>query len=436
MTIDPGAALYDAMPAGVPWRIPSIAPLESCIANRGLHVLHWSRPDTSNGYAVRAHGLLTSLRRAGWDPIGVTRPGYDQPAAEVDGISYLRLGDQDSADRTTIAYLDIYRDRLIELARELRPSVIHAASEASNAVATIEAARALDLPSIYELRGLWPLTRLGRVPASVGEPDFGTSLRLEVEAAKAADGVVAISDQLASWLVRRGVSKDKIIVVPNGVDTERFTPQPRDEALAAELGVTDKVVIGYAGSIVEYEGLENLLLATARLRHLKSHMHVLIIGHGYQLDDLRRMSAGLGLADLVTFTGRVPHEDIERYYSCIDIAPFPRLNRPLTDLVSPLKPLEVMAQRKAVVVSSCKGLKDIASAGVARSFPGTSYVALAKVLEELVTDDSARDALAQAGYEWVRATRRWDDVTVPLYAMLTTLSGQQKSSAPSRGEVA
>ena len=196
------------------------------------------------------------------------------------------------------------------------------------------------------------------------------------------------------------------------------------------------MVIGYAGAIVEYEGLENLLLATAKLRHLKSRMHVLIIGHGYLFDDLRRMSAGLGLTDMVTFTGRVPHQEIERYYSCIDIAPFPRLNRPLTDLVSPLKPLEVMAQRKAVVVSSCKGLKDIASAGVARSFPGTSFVALAKVLEGLVNDDSARDALAQAGYEWVRATRRWDDVIVPLYAMLTTLSGQHKTTEKSRGEVA
>ena len=428
--------MYDAMPTGIPWRVPSIAPLDSCIANRGLHVLHWSRPDTSNGYAIRAHGLLTSLRGAGWDPIGVTRPGYDKPAAEVDGISYRRLGAEEAAERTTIGDLDLYRDRLIELSRELRPSVIHAASEATNAVASIEAARALDLPCIYELRGLWPLTRLGRDPASVGKPDFGTSLRLEVEAAKAADGVVAISDQLASWLVRHGVSKDKIIVVPNGVDAERFTPQPRDEALAAELGVTDKVVIGYAGAIVEYEGLENLLLATAKLRHLKSRMHVLIIGHGYLFDDLRRMSAGLGLTDMVTFTGRVPHQEIERYYSCIDIAPFPRLNRPLTDLVSPLKPLEVMAQRKAVVVSSCKGLKDIASAGVARSFPGTSFVALAKVLEELVNDDSARDALAQAGYEWVRATRRWDDVIVPLYAMLTTLSGQHKTTEKSRGEVA
>ena len=436
MTINPEVALYDAMPAGVPWRVPAIEALDSCIGNRGLHVLHWSRPDTSNGYAVRAHGLLTSLQRAGWDPIGVTRPGYDEPAAEVDGISYLRSGAHAAAVRVTIGDLDLYRDRLIELARELRPTVIHAASEATNAVAAIEAARALSIPAIYELRGLWPLTRLGREPASVGEPDLGTSLRLEVEAAKAADGVVAISDQLANWLVRHGVSKNKIIVVPNGVDVERFTPRPRDEALAAELGVTDKVVIGYAGSIVEYEGLENLLLATAKLRHLQSRMHVLIIGHGYQLDDLRKMSAGLGLSEMVTFTGRVPHEDIERYYSCIDIAPFPRLNRPLTDLVSPLKPLEVMAQRKAVVVSSCKGLKDIASAGVARSFPGTSYVALAKVLQELVTDDSARDALAQAGYEWVRASRRWDDVIVPLYAMLTTLSAQHMSTAPNRGEVA
>jgi glycosyltransferase involved in cell wall biosynthesis len=436
VNIDPEVALYDAMPAGVPWRVPSIAALESCVDNRGLHVLHWSRPDTSNGYAVRAHGLLASLQRSGWDPIGVTRPGYDKPATKVDGISYLRLGDQTVAERTTIAYLDVFRDRLIELARELRPSVIHAASEATNAVAAIEAARALDIPSVYELRGLWPLTRLGREPASVGHPDLGISLSLEVEAAKAADGVVAISDQLANWLIRRGVAKNKIIVVPNGVDVERFTPQPRDETLAAELGVTDKVVIGYAGAIVEYEGLENLLLATTKLRHLKSRMHVLIIGHGYQFDELRRMSDDLGLADVVTFTGRVPHEDIERYYSCIDIAPFPRLNRPVTDLVSPLKPLEVMAQRKAVVVSSSKGLKDLASAGVARSFPGSSYVELAKVLEELVTDDSAREVLAQAGYEWVRATRRWDDVIVPLYAMLTTLSAQQMSAAPSRGEVA
>ncbi|MDO5663317.1 MAG: glycosyltransferase, partial [Brachybacterium sp.] len=215
--------------------------------------------------------------------------------------------------------------------------------------------------------GLWEVTRGSRDPEWGRSDQYRYIARMEADAARGADRVLAITEALKGELVERGVAEDTITLVPNGVDTERFTPLPRDEDLAASLGVTDTRVIGYVGTIADYEGLGLLLAAARELRRTREDFHVLIVGDGAVLEDLREQVRADGLTDVVTFTGRVPHEDVERYYSIIDITPFPRLPLPVCEMVSPLKPFEAMAMGKAVIASDVAALAEIVTPGGERA---------------------------------------------------------------------
>jgi glycosyltransferase involved in cell wall biosynthesis len=231
---------------------------------------------------------------------------------------------------------------------------------------------------------------------------------MEADAARGATKVLAITQALKDELVERGVDEDKIVLVPNGVDTERFTPLPRDEELAAQLGVAGKTVIGYVGTIVDYEGLDLLLETAARLKRSREDFHMLIIGDGAKLEELQATAAAQGLDDVVTFTGRIPHEEVERYYSIIDVTPFPRLPLPVCEMVSPLKPFEAMAMGKAVIASDVAALAEIVTPG--RN--GLLHVkgsaeSLTEQVEHLLDDPELRARLGVQARDWVVAERDW-----------------------------
>src|SRR5690606_24655548 len=97
---------------------------------------------------------------------------------------------------------------------------------------------------------------------------------------------------------------------------------------------------------------------------MRSDFHVLLVGDGAELERFSARVKDEGLESVITFTGRVPHEDVERYYSLIDITPFPRLPLPVCEMVSPLKPFEAMAMGKAVLASGVAALAEIVAPGV------------------------------------------------------------------------
>src|SRR5699024_6555073 len=227
-----------------------------------LYLLHNSLPHHSGGYATRTHGLLTELNRCGWDVDGVTRLGYpydmpgmadapDLPAQERVGVvDYHRLltGRHIEKKNPMYDYTERYTEALLPLARTERPAILHGASNHWNGLAAVKTGRHLGIPSVYEVRGLWEVTRASR-DAEWGRSDqYSYLARMEVDAARGASWVVAITSALKGELVDRGVAEEKITLVPNGVDTARFTPIPRDGGLAEELGVQGRTVIGYVGT--------------------------------------------------------------------------------------------------------------------------------------------------------------------------------------------
>ncbi|RRR18461.1 hypothetical protein DS079_09655 [Brachybacterium paraconglomeratum] len=387
-----------------------------------LYMLHNALPHHSGGYATRTHGLLTELGRAGWDVDGVTRLGYpydmpkmadvpDLPPHEVVGevdYHHLLTGRQIEKKNPMHDYVSRYVDALLPLAREERPAILHGASNHWNGLAAVMAGRILGIPSVYEVRGLWEVTRGSRDPEWGRSDQYRYIARMEADAARGATKVLAITQALKDELIERGVDEDKIVLVPNGVDTERFTPLPRDEELASELGVDGRTVIGYVGTIVDYEGLDLLLEATARLKRSREDFRVLIVGDGAKLEELQASAAEQGLDDVVTFTGRVPHEEVERYYSIIDVTPFPRLPLPVCEMVSPLKPFEAMAMGKAVIASDVAALAEIVTPEMnGLLHEKGSAESLTEQLTALLDDPPLAARLGSRARDWVVAERDW-----------------------------
>ncbi|MDO9456719.1 glycosyltransferase family 4 protein, partial [Nocardioides sp.] len=390
-----------------------------------VSVLAQSLPHTSGGYATRTHGVLTGLAARGWDVAAVTRPGfpYDRwpagdttvvdPVDVVDGIPYRRLLTQTRKypQFPLRDYVDPYAAQLELLVREHRPAVVHASSFHVNGLAAQSVAARLGVPFVYEMRGLEELMKVSR------DPDFVTSERhaftsdLETGIALHADRVLVITGALRDLMVGRGVPAERIVVLPNGVHADRFEPRPRDAALAAELGLGGKTVIGYAGGLVDYEGLDLLLEAVRTLVARRDDVHLLVVGDGPEEGRLHARAADLGLSRHVTFTGRVPHDEVARHLSLVDVAPFPRLPLPVCEAISPIKPFESMAMGKAVVVSSVAALTEIIDDGrTGLVFEKGSAADLARTLERLVDDPELRGRLGESARTWVRAERDWSSI--------------------------
>lgn len=422
---------------GFPFPDQRSAPEYEARRDHVLYLLHNSLPHHSGGYATRTHGLLTELNRSGWDVDGVTRLGYpydmpgmadvpDLPAQERVGLvdyHHLLTGRQIEKKNPMFDYTERYAEQLLPLARSERPAIIHGASNHWNGLTAVKVARLLGIPSVYEVRGLWEVTRGSRDPQWARSDQYTYIARMEADAAKGATRVLAITEALKAELVDRGVDSEKITLVPNGVDTQRFTPIPRDETLAQSLGVAGKTVIGYVGTVVDYEGLDLLLAAAHELRRTREDFHVLIVGDGAQLDELRALATKDGLDDIITFTGRVPHDEVERYYSLIDITPFPRLPLPVCEIVSPLKPFEAMAMGKAVVASDVAALAEIVTPE-ANGLLHTkgSADSLREQLARLLDDPALTREIGQRSRDWVVENRDWrglSELIAQIYGELT-----------------
>lgn len=412
------------------WTQPSASPVEHTPRSGAiLSVLGQSLPIRTGGYATRSHGIITSLAHRGWDMAAATRLGFPYdlwwkeddpreaaPVDVVDGISYHRIltpGVRTYPRWPLAPYVAKGADGIVEVAQRHGASLIHASSLYDVGLASLSAARRLGVPFVYEMRGLKQLLEEARIPGFAGSEKEEYLDLIEAEVATQADRVFVITDALGERMVQLGVGPSKLVTVPNGVHVDRFTPRDRDRDLESALGLQGKTVIGYVGGFVVYEGLELLLQAAADLRRERDDFHVLLVGDGAHQRKVLAAAKELGLDEsILTMPGRVPHEEVERYLSLVDITPFPRLPLPVCELISPIKPFEAMAMHKAVVVSDVAALTEIVTDGVTgRSFAKGDAADLARVLRELLDDPEQRERLGVAAREWVVAERDWSAIS-------------------------
>ena len=408
---------------GWPWAEPAARRYDPAPGSV-LAVLSQSLPIRSGGYATRSHGVLTGLAARGWDVAAMTRLGfpYDTwartdtrtvaPVDVVDGIEYHRAIDP---NRRTYPHapLEDYVERLADhveaQARARRAGLIHASSFYATGLGAAVAARRLGIPFVYEMRGLEDLMHVSRDLRYADSEGYRFLSAMEVEVCRAADEVLVITAALAEEMARRGVPAERMTVMPNGVHPDRFTPVDRDAELEAELSLTGKTVIGYAGGLIHYEGLELLVEAAGLLAGRRDDVAVVIVGDGPSRHSVAATVERLGLGDHVRMTGRVPHSEITRYLSLFDITPFPRLPLPVCELISPIKPFEAMATGKAVIVSDVAALTEIVRDGqTGLVFAKGDAQALATVLERLLDSPELRAELGGRAREWAATDGSWE----------------------------
>ena len=381
--------------------------------------IHCSLPHHSNGYATRSHSVLTALNTLGLDVVGSTRPGYPwdvrfatAPSSEknycIDGINYHHLPGPIQRNLTISEYIE-QASRVIESdVIKNGEKFIHACSNYLNAFPALFAARRLGIPFVYEVRGFWEITESSRKLGWENSDKYLVDKHLETQLIQAADVVITLTEAMKSEIVSRGVDEKIIFVAPNAVDLDKFVAQPPDLILKQELELHEELTIGYVGSIVDYEGLDDLITASHQLIQAGYRFNLLIVGDGMALPSLKALVTKLGLEQYVKFTGRIPHESVVNYYSIIDITPFPRKSLDVCELVSPLKPFEAMALNKCVIASDVKAIKEFIIEGEnGILFEKGNIASLKDGLTRLLTDQKLRQHLSARAKLWVAEQRTW-----------------------------
>ncbi|QJR04990.1 glycosyltransferase, exosortase A system-associated [Sphingobium yanoikuyae] len=381
---------------------------------RILHVLDHSLPMHS-GYTFRTRAILRAQLAKGWDVRGLTgrRHVAAGPQEElVDGLHFHRTpGEAASGNALLREWRDIsaHADAIESLVRQWRPDIIHAHSPVLNAMAAQRVARRHGIPLIYEIRAFWEDAAVGNGTGTEGSPRYWLTRQLETHAVRAADAVAVICEGLRSDLVARGIDSAKITVSPNGVDLDQFgAPVPRDPALTAKLGLEGADVVGFIGSFYDYEGLDDLIAAMPRLVRARPRAKLLLVGGGPMEQALRDQALASPFTDHIVFVGRVPHDQVEHYYAQVDVLAYPRKAMRLTDLVTPLKPLEAMAQGRLVAASSVGGHRELIEDGVTGTlFAPDDPAAIAQALAGMFADRGFWDERRVVARDFVERERNW-----------------------------
>lgn len=394
---------------------------------RVLHVLDHSLP-LHSGYTFRTRAILKAQEGMGLEVRGVTGQRHvaqaesaENAVVEVDGLLFYRTPGTPAGLPLVREWSEVaaLADRIVELAAEWRPDVLHAHSPALCGLAAVRAGRKLGIPVVYEIRAFWEDAAVGNGTGREGSAKYWLTRVLENDVVRSADRVVTICEGLRQDLIARGFAPEKLSIMRNGVDLDLFgDPLPRDVALAKELGLGDGPVIGFLGSFYPYEGLDDLIAAMPAIVAAVPGARLLMVGGGPAEADLRAQAAASAAADAIRFVGRVPHHDVDRYYSLVDVVCYPRKGMRLTELVTPLKPLEAMAQGKLVAASDVGGHRELIQNGVTGTlFPPDDPAGLAVAMAALLGDRSGwehrREVAAtyvRAHHDWAGNVRRYDSV--------------------------
>ncbi|WP_434782481.1 TIGR04063 family PEP-CTERM/XrtA system glycosyltransferase [Ferrovum myxofaciens] len=397
---------------------------------RILHILDHSLP-LHSGYTFRTLSILKEQRALGWETCHLTsekQTGCTVPEETVEGWHFYRtpprLGLQSTLPLLNqVAVMKGLERRLHEVIEKTQPDILHAHSPVLNAFPALKVGRQYRIPVVYEVRAFWEDAAVDHGTTKEGSLRYRLTRALETLAFRQANAITTICEGLRRDILSRGIAEDKVTVIPNAVDIAHFPlGGPPDLDLQKHLGLADAQVLGFIGSFYAYEGLSLLLEAMPQILTTLPQARILLVGGGPQEETLKALAQRLNIADKVVFAGRVPHQDVHRYYDLIDVLVYPRMSMRLTELVTPLKPLEAMAQGKSFVASDVGGHKEL----IQHEKTGLLFEAgnprdLTHAVHRLFTDPTLRHNLVLAGRAFVETERTWKNSVhryLPLYQRL------------------
>ena len=405
---------------------------------RVLHLLDHSIP-LHSGYTFRSLSLLREQRRLGWTTFHLTSPkqgeGLKEKASQameetIDGWHFYRTPVNPGPwellpGLAGLRLMKQLEQRLQQVAEQVQPQILHVHSPVLNALPALRVGRRLGIPVVYEVRAFWEDAAVDHGTTREGSLRYRLTRSMETHALKRAEHVFTICEGLRRDIVGRGVPPSKVTVIPNAVDIDKFEPGAvPDLGLKASLGLTGSTVLGFVGSFYAYEGLDLLLEALPKILLQRPEVRLLLVGGGPQELALKSQLTALGLQDKVVFSGRVPHAEVSRYYDLIDVLVYPRRAMRLTELVTPLKPLEAMAQGRLLLASDVGGHRELIRDGqTGILFAAGDVDALSQSLLKLLADRACWPRLRAQGRKFVESERSWGQSASRYPAVYRSLLG-------------
>jgi PEP-CTERM/exosortase A-associated glycosyltransferase len=409
---------------------------------RILHVLDHA-PPLQSGYVVRSQNIFREQVRRGWQPVAVVSPKQEehskeawQDSREIAGVRYYGTRKASAGVfplEGELRLMYAISRRIREIAQIEKPAVIHAHSPILNAYPAVYAGRRLGIPVVYEIRAFWEDAMVDHGTTAEGSLRYRMVRGAETWIARRADHTTVLCQGIRADLHKRGVPLEKLTAIKNGVDVDGLAGGPPDQEFQRAWKLEGKKVVGFIGSFYRYEGLDLLVEAFARLAGSRPELVLLLLGGGEVEHEIREQADKLGLGDRVLLPGRITYDRVPGAYGLMDLLVFPRRSMRLTELTTPLKPLEAMAMRKAVIASDIGGHRELmGDRDTALLFPAGDSAALAGAIETLLKDDSRRTHLAENGRRWVVQEHSWEKTTAPYEAIYARLLARSASSMTPR----
>lgn len=386
---------------------------------RVLHVFDHSLP-LHSGYTFRSRSILRAQHELGIETVHVTSTKHVDPSASdvdsADGLTFYRTRPGALAAVPVLNQFDVVstlKQRILAVARQENVHLLHAHSPCLNGLAAVAAGRSLGLPVVYETRAFWEDAAVDQGKAREGDLRYRITRALETRVYRQANEVTCICEGLRSDIVARGIPAQRVTIVPNAVDANQFPLLGgRDTALESRLGLAGKQVLGFIGSFYPYEGLDLLIEALPKIAAQHPAVVLLLVGGGMEERMLRDLAAARGMSDRVIFTGRVPHHEVPAYTSLVDLFVFPRKSMRLTETVTPLKPLEAMAQGRVVLASDVGGHKELIDDGrTGLLFKAGDIADLARSVGSFLSGTRDARAMIEAGRAFIESERNWRTVS-------------------------
>lgn len=399
-----------------------------------LHVFDQTVPCIS-GYASRSQYIVESQKKIGIKPIVVSSPRYtyENDRDEINEIPYFRSKLKQSLLGSipivnNIILMNCLELKIQKIAQEANVDVIHAHSPVICGLPALKVAKKIHVPFVYEVRALWEDAAVDQGKTYVNSLRYKLTQLLETYLLRNAHVVVTICEGLKEEVIKRKVSINRIVVVPNGVDCNKFIPTEKDVGLLQKYGINESdEIIGFIGSFYEFEGVKNMIEAMNEISTQTKHIKMIIVGGGIEEANLKQLTKNLRLEDRVIFTGKVPHKDILRYYSLMDVLVYPRQKKRITEMVTPIKPLEAMALEKAVIGSDVGGIKELISDGKnGLLFESGNVHALSKTILNLLMNKRLKMDLGKNARLSVLENRSWSNIILkyrPIYEALVKNKG-------------
>ena len=219
-----------------------------------------------------------------------------------------------------------------------------------------------------------------------------------------ANHILCVARVLADEVQQRGASSERVHVLPNAIDPNRFRPLKPGPSVRARLGLKNSIVIGHVGLFCFWDRLDVLIEVAKSIRELHPGIKVLLVGDGPEMENLKRTAFRLGMERAVIFSGPVPRDDVPAYIDAMDICVLPNSNA----FGSPIALFEFMAMGKPCVVPDLGPMRDViddSMTGVL--FPRGDFGALQKALVRVIEDPALRSQLGARARDTVFEHHTW-----------------------------